>query len=35
MHQGRERWTNEGDSMNTKVNEPVNDKGCAHGISKR
>ena len=39
MNQHRERWTNEGDSMNmkvkVKVNEPVHDKGCAHAISER
>ena len=37
MHQRRERWTNEGDSMNmkVKVNESVHDKGCTHAISER
>ena len=35
MHQRRERWTNEDDSMKVKVNENVRNKGCTHAISER
>ena len=37
VRQRRERWTNKGDSMNTKVkvNERARDKGCTHAISGR
>ena len=35
MHQRRERRTNEGKSLNMKVNESAHDKGYTHAISER